>query len=45
MRPRDFGQRLLIKRVRGQTCVRSPERLPACFGMRLIDGHGIRLQE
>ena len=31
--------------MRGQTCVRRPDRLPACFGMRLVDGHGVRPQE
>ena len=31
--------------MRGQTCVRRPDRLPARFGMRLIDGHGMRPQE
>ncbi len=28
--------------MRGQTCVRRPERLPVCFGMRLVDEHGVR---
>ena len=28
--------------MKGATCVRCPERLPACFGMRLVDGHGVR---
>ena len=27
------------------SCVRRPERLPVCFGMRLVDGHGVRPQE
>ena len=28
--------------MQGATCVRCPERLLACFGMRLVDGHGVR---
>ena len=39
MRRRKFGHRLLAKRVRGQSCVRRPEPLPACSDMRLGDGH------
>ncbi len=31
--------------MQGVTCVRCLERLPACFGMRLIDGHGVRRPE
>ena len=41
-RPQDFGSsRCLAIRVQGATCVRCQERLPACFGMRLVD-QGIR---
>ena len=28
--------------MRGVTCVRRPNRLPVWFGMRLVDGHGVR---
>ena len=31
--------------MRRQTCVRRPDPLPASFGMRLVDGHGVRPQE
>ena len=31
--------------MRAPTCVRRPDRLPACFGMRLVDGHSVRPQE
>ena len=31
-RPQDLGRRCLAKRVQGETCVRCPGRLPACFG-------------
>ena len=44
-RPQDLGPRCLAKRVQGATCVRCPEGLPACFGIRLVDGHGVRPQE
>ena len=44
-RPQDLGLRCLAKRVQGATCVRCSERLPACFGMRLVDGHAVRPQE
>ena len=41
-RSQDLGLRCLAKRVQEATCVRCRERLPACFGMRLVDGHGVR---
>ncbi len=41
-RPQDFGPRCEAKRVQGATCVLCPERLPACFGLCLVDGHGVR---
>ena len=31
--------------MRGSTCICRPERLPARFGMRPVDGQGVRLQE
>ena len=31
--------------MRGSTCVRRQYCLPACFGMRQVDGHGVRPQE
>ena len=31
--------------MRGETCVRHQERLPVCFGMRLVDGHAVRSLE
>ena len=31
--------------MRGPTSIRRPEPLAACFGMRLVDGHGVRPQE
>ena len=43
--PQDLGSRCLAKRVQGATYVRCPERLSACFGMRMVDGHGVRPQE
>ena len=42
MRPRQLGPGSGAKGVRGQTCVRRPERLHVCFGMCLVDGHGGR---
>ena len=39
MRPRQFGPGSGAKGVRGQTCVRRPERLHVCFGMCLVNGH------
>ena len=36
-RPQDLGPRCLAKRVQVATCVRYPERLPAYFGMRLVE--------
>ena len=29
----------------GSDCLRRPEHLPACFVMRLVDGHSVRPQE
>ena len=30
------------RKLRSACC---PEHLPSCFGMRLVDGHGVRSQE
>ena len=43
--PQDFGPRSLAKHMQGATSVRCPERLPACFGMHLVDRHGVRRPE
>ena len=43
MRPLKLDTR--SKGVQGHTCVRRPERLPVSFGMRLVDGYGVRPQE
>ncbi len=39
------AQDVWLKGVQGVTCVRCLERLPACFGMRLVDGHAVRRPE